>query len=227
MQAVILAGGRGTRLGETTDIIPKPLVKIGDRPIIQHIIDRYRRYNVNDIIVAGGYLCEQLSDYFADDDQVRVVDTGIDTQTGGRLKRLSEYLTDTFCFTYGDGLSDIDINKLLKFHKRNNAMCTVTTVRPPARFGRVRTRAGFVTGFAEKRQTDEGKINGGYWVCHPSVLTLIDGDSMPWEAYPVRWLVEHRQMAAYEHTGFWQCMDTPHDVAMLNDMWKEGAPWIG
>lgn len=227
MKAVILAGGRGTRLGETTELIPKPLVQIGDRPIIQHIIDRYRQYNVNEILVAGGYLYDQLEAYFKHDPNVTVVATGANTQTGGRLKRLKDRLDTTFCMTYGDGVANIDIHRLIKQHNRIGALCTVTKVRPPARFGRIRTNGNFVTQFAEKRQTDEGWINGGFWVCEPAVLDLIEGDDTAWEAGPVQWLIAHQQLYAYEHTGFWQCMDTPHDVAMLNEMWKDGAAWIG
>lgn len=227
MKVVILAGGRGSRLGETTDLIPKPMVRVGELPIISHIMNIYRRYGFDDFIIAGGYLYERLADYFEHHLTVRVVDTGLETQTGGRLARLKPYLTETFMFTYGDGLANVNISHLLRFHERHGGACTVTAVRPPARFGRIHMRKdGMVTEFNEKRQSDEGFINGGFFVCEPEVLYLVKDDETAWEGQPMRMLARSKSLYAYEHDGFWQCMDTQRDVDTLNQMWKDGKPWL-
>lgn len=252
MKTIILAGGLGTRLAEETDLKPKPMVEIGGQPILWHIMRRYACYGFNEFIVALGYRGDVIKRYFLDlhymhndvsiglrdgrvevhdgaspDWLVHLVDTGLDTQTGGRLARLRRWLQDgTFMMTYGDGVADIDIGRLVAFHKEQGRLATVTAVRPPARFGGLTFSGHLVREFLEKPQIGEGWINGGFFVLEPGVLDYIESDDMPFERRPLERLAEAGQLAAYHHEGFWQCMDTLRDVRMLNELWDGGsAPW--
>lgn len=230
MKVIILAGGRGTRLGHLTVDVPKPMVHIGDYPIIEHIANIYRRHGQFMFIAATGYLSKVISDYYAESwrgEDMIVAYTGEDTQTGGRIKRMSHFVNkERFMFTYGDGLANVDIADLLKVHHESGALCTVTAVRPPARFGRLRfDKSGAVIKFAEKNQVDEGWINGGFFVCEPEVLDYIDGDDSAFEGKPMLDMVRDGRLFAYKHEGWWACMDTQRDVDSLNQIWKDGAKW--
>jgi glucose-1-phosphate cytidylyltransferase len=252
MKVVILAGGYGTRLSEETGIIPKPLVEIGGRPIIWHIMRIYSHYGLNEFIICCGYKGEVIKDYFlnrlphqgdltidlrmnrlefhrstTEPWTVTLADTGEKTMTGGRLKRIRDYIgNSTFCLTYGDGVSDIDIGALVKFHYAQGALGTVTAVQQPGRFGAInlssdRPRAA---GFREKGATDGPVINGGFFVIEPEVLDMIEGDDTVWEEGPLRMLTERDQLAVYRHHGFWQNMDTLRDKMILQAMWDTGNP---
>lgn len=253
MKAVILAGGLGTRISEESSTKPKPMIDIGGKPILWHIMKIYSHFGINDFIVCCGYKGYVIKEYFANyflhmsdvtfDMQensmkvhqrysepwkVTLVDTGENTMTGGRLKRVAEYVKDeeAFCFTYGDGVSDIKIDSLINFHKQNGLQATVTSVYPPGRFGALSIVDHKVTTFKEKPKGDGGMINGGFFVLSPSVLPLIEGDSTLWEQGPLESLALNRQIAAYEHDGFWQPMDTLRDKTYLEDLWASGkAPW--
>jgi glucose-1-phosphate cytidylyltransferase len=253
MKAVILAGGLGTRISEESGSRPKPMIEIGGKPILWHIMKIYSHYGINDFIVCCGYKGYVIKEYFANyflhmsdvtfDMQknsmevhqefaepwkVTLVDTGEDTMTGGRLKRVSQYLKDeeAFCFTYGDGVSDINIDELIAFHKKQDVQATLTAVYPPARFGALDLKDNKVTTFKEKPKGDGGMINGGFFVLSPSVLDLLKDDSTVWERGPLESLAQSQQMAAYEHKGFWQPMDTLRDKNLLEDLWSSGkAPW--
>lgn len=252
MKAVILCGGLGTRLSEETQIKPKPMVEIGGRPILWHIMKIYEKHGLNDFVLALGYKGEFIKDYFlnyharqsdlmvglksgkvsytnpnAEDWRLSLVDTGANTMTGGRVKRLKSYLQDgTFMLTYGDGVSDIDITALLAFHKQHGRLATVTAVRPPARFGYMRVESNCVTHFEEKPQTGEGWINGGFFVLEPAVLDFISDDATIFEKEPLEKLAAAGQLMAYKHGGYWQPMDTLRDKNALEELWaKEQAPW--
>lgn len=253
MKVALLAGGWGTRLSEETVIRPKPLVEIGGRPIMWHIMKTYAHYGLKDFVVIGGYKVEMIREYFmryqmdttdftidlrtgrvqwlgevAEDWRITVIDTGINTMTGGRLKRAKSLLSDgTFCLTYGDGVSDVDIGKLIETHRRWGRWCTLTAVTQPGRYGALRldTVNSQVEGFREKGITDGGLINGGFFVCEPVVLDLIDGDTTVWEEEPMRRLIEQEQLSSYHHSGYWQSMDSLRDKQLLEQTWKEGAPW--
>ena len=254
MKAVILAGGFGSRLSEETDVRPKPLVEIGGRPIIWHIMKHYGFFGINEFIICCGYKGEMIKDYFAryyfkladttfdlrentfhvskansEPWKVTVVDTGIDTMTGGRLKRILPYLEgdDEFCFTYGDGLSDLDIRALIKFHKAHGNLATVTAVYPPARYGTLEiSRSGLVDKFEEKPKNEVGFINGGFFVLSRNVLDIIEGDETIWEEGPMKKLVDENKMFAFVHKGFWQSMDTLREKRYLEKLWYENlAPW--
>ena len=253
MKAVLLAGGLGTRISEESASRPKPMIEIGGKPILWHIMKIYSHYGINDFIVCCGYKGYVIKEYFANyflhtsdvtfDMQnnsmevherysepwkVTLVDTGEDTMTGGRLKRVEQYIKDeeAFCFTYGDGVSDIRIDSLLKFHKEQSAKATLTAVYPPGRFGALDIAGHKVTTFKEKPKGDGGMINGGFFVLSPDVLSLIKDDSTVWEQGPLEVLAADREIAAYEHTGFWQPMDTLRDKNYLEELWVSGkAPW--
>ncbi len=252
MRVVILAGGYGTRLSEETDNLPKPLVEIGGKPILWHIMKTYAAHGLTDFVICLGYQGTSIKRYFSnfvlnasdvtfdftsgemtlhqtsvEPWRVTLVDTGRDTQTGGRLKRVREYLGDeTFCFTYGDGVSDVNITAAIDFHKAHGKAATVTAVPPPGRFGRLSLNGDQVERFAEKQDNENAFINGGYFVLEPSVLDRIAGDDMPWEHEPLHTLAEDEQLMAYKHTGFWAPMDTLRDKRMLEDLWAENqAPW--
>lgn len=250
---MILAGGLGTRISEETHLKPKPMVEIGGKPILWHIMKLYSAHGVQEFIICCGYKGYVIKEYFAnyflhmsdvtfdmstnqmevhqqnaEPWRVTLVDTGEDTLTGGRLKRVAEYLRqdDAFCFTYGDGVCDIDISALVSFHRRHGRWATVTAVQPPGRYGALERDGDQVTGFVEKPRGDGGLINGGFFVLSPKCLDLIDGDDTSWEGAPLTQLATMGQMIAYEHQGFWQPMDTLRDKNHLESLWDSGqAPW--
>lgn len=231
MKVVILAGGLGTRMSEYTESIPKPMVQIGKKPILDHLINIYSKFNLNDFIIALGYKGEIIKKYFKNykgKSKINLVETGQNTMTGGRLKRLKKEIgNNTFMMTYGDGLSDVNINKLLEFHKKSKKLVTVTAVRPPARFGFIKFKENEVISFKEKSKLDVGWINGGFFVIEPKFLDYIENDKTYLEREPLEKLVKEKQMSAYRHEGFWQCMDTLRDKKILDDMIKhKNAPWI-
>ena len=219
MKVVILAGGLGTRISEYTKTIPKPMVKLGKYPILIHIMKHYEKFGFNDFYIALGYKSEVIKNYFKKSKlrwNVNLIDTGKSTMTGGRLKRLTKYLKDeTFLMTYGDGLSNVDINKLIKFHKKNNKLVTLTSVRPPARFGAIKIMKNYVKYFREKNSLDEGWINGGFFVIEPKFLKFINGDNTFMEQEPLKKISKKKQLVAFKHYGFWQCMDTLRDKEIL------------
>jgi glucose-1-phosphate cytidylyltransferase len=225
MKVVILAGGYGTRLSEYTKKIPKPMVKILNIPILERIIKHYSNYKFREFIIAGGYKEKIIRDYFKNRLKhldIKIINTGIKTMTGGRLKRLSNFLQDeTFMMTYGDGLSDIDLKKLLKFHYKNKKKVTMTAVRPPARFGYLKLKGNEVKYFKEKSKTEEGWINGGFFVMEPNFLKYIKKDSTYLEREPLENLAKKRGLAAFQHKGFWQCMDTLRDKNNLEKLLKK------
>jgi glucose-1-phosphate cytidylyltransferase len=231
MQVVILAGGFGTRLSEETDLIPKPMVKIGNIPILQHIMNFYSKFGHKDFVIALGYKAEVIKDYFASMDNpgwnLSLVDTGLETSTGGRIKELENLLDDQFMLTYGDGLSNININQLLEHHKRFNKIATVTAVRPPARFGTIEISNGMVTKFAEKDPQDAGWINGGFFCLNKKICSFISDSTTSFESEPLNHLVAIEELTAYEHQGWWQPMDTLRDKRSLESLWGKGqAPWL-
>lgn len=253
MKCVILAGGLGTRISEETHLKPKPMIEIGGKPILWHIMKLYSAHAVNSFIICCGYKGYLIKEYFAnyflhmsdvtfdmstnsmevhqqkaEPWRVTLVDTGEDTLTGGRLKRVADYVghDQDFCFTYGDGLSDVNIGTLIAFHRSHNKWATVTAVRPPGRYGAIERVGHQVIGFAEKPRGDGGLINGGFFILSPKCLDLIDGDQSSWEGEPLIRLAEMRQLMAYEHQGFWQPMDTLRDKNRLEALWeKNAAPW--
>ena len=248
----ILAGGMGSRLSEETTLKPKPMVEIGGHPILWHIMQGYAAQGFDDFVLALGYKGEIIKSYFLNyrlhnasltvrlktgevtvhadpnnDWTVHLLDTGSDTQTGGRVKQDAQFIgTETFMLTYGDGVCDLDIRRLLEFHRSHGKLATVTAVRPPARFGSLRFEGQLVTDFEEKPQTGEGWINGGFFVLEPRVADYIDGPESIWEREPMERLAAEGQMVAFRHPGFWQCMDTVRDLRLLETLWAEGrAPW--
>ncbi|CAN5683555.1 glucose-1-phosphate cytidylyltransferase [soil metagenome] len=254
MKVVILAGGRGSRISEETDVKPKPMVEVGGRPILWHIMQHYSRFGFNDFVLALGYRSDYIKRYVIDycklssdltiklrsgdimrhgsngatDWTVQLVDTGLDTQTGGRLRRLAPYIgNSTFMMTYGDGVSDVPVNELLKFHKAHGKTATLTAVRPPARFGHMHMDGELITRFTEKPQTESGWINGGFFVLEPQILDLISGDETWFEREPLEGVAKDRQLVAYKHSGFWQCMDTLRDKRYLDELIAaDKAPWL-
>ncbi|VVE14689.1 glucose-1-phosphate cytidylyltransferase [Pandoraea terrigena] len=253
MKAVILAGGLGTRISEETHLKPKPMIEIGGKPILWHILKMYSTHGVNDFVICCGYKGYVIKEYFANyflhtsdvtfDMQrnemevhqrhaepwrVTLVDTGEETMTGGRLRRVARYVEneEAFCFTYGDGVSDVDITKLISFHRSAGVQATLTAVTPPGRFGALDIQGNSVLSFEEKPKGDGAKINGGFFVLSPKVIDLIRDDSTIWERAPLECLASSRQLAAYSHEGFWQPMDTLRDKVLLEDLWASGkAPW--
>ena len=253
MKAVILAGGLGTRISEETHLKPKPMIEIGGKPILWHIMKLYSGHGVNDFVICCGYKGYVIKEYFAnyflhmsdvtfdmrhnrmdvhqgkaEPWKVTLVDTGDDTLTGGRLKRVARYVEDEreFCFTYGDGLTDLDISAEIAFHRRHGRWATVTAVQPPGRYGALELNGGEVTAFVEKPRGDGGMINGGFFILSPKCLGLIEGDKTSWENAPLARLAATRQLMAMEHRGFWQPMDTLRDRNHLEELWSSGsAPW--
>ena len=252
MKAVILAGGLGTRISEETEATPKPMVLIGGKPILWHIMKIYSAHGIDDFIICCGYKGYVIKEYFAnyflhvsdvtfdlaknqmkvhqnfgESWRVTLVDTGDETMTGGRLKRVKGYVGDeTFCMTYGDGVSDVDLGKLINFHKKQNCFATVTAVRPPGRFGSLLVKGDKVLKFDEKVPGDGAWINGGFFVLEPEVLDYIEGDSTIWERDTLKTLAQKGKLAAFEHKGFWHPMDTLRDKKMLEELWQSGkAPW--
>ena len=225
MKVVILAGGRGTRISEYTHEIPKPMVKINNLPIIHHIMNHYAKYNFKNFYIALGYKGNVIRKYFKKrikDWNVNLIETGKHTMTGGRLKRLSKYLRDeTFLMTYGDGISNINLNKLLKFHKKNKKLVTLSAVRPPARFGAIKIKRNKVKIFKEKSKLDEGWINGGFFVIEPKFLDYIKNDKTFLEKEPLEKVAKRNQLLAFKHYDFWQCMDTKRDKDYLEKILKK------
>ena len=253
MKAVILAGGLGTRISEETHLKPKPMIEIGGKPMLWHILKLYSAHGVNDFVICCGYRGYVIKEYFAnyflhmsdvtfdmatnemlvhqkkaEPWKVTLVDTGDGTLTGGRLKRVAKHVQDeeAFCFTYGDGLADVDIERLIAFHKSHGKKATVTAVQPPGRYGAIEKSGDHVTGFIEKPRGDGGLINGGFFVLSPKCIDLIDGDETSWEAQPLTKLAAEGEMRAFDHHGFWQPMDTLRDKNYLEELWDAGqAPW--
>ena len=230
MKVVILAGGKGTRISEYTKILPKPMIKIGSKPILEHIINYYIKFGFNDFIIASGYKHRIIKNYFKKKKfpaKINVINTGVETLTGSRLKRLSNELKDTFMLTYGDGLSNLNLKKLLNFHKRNKKKITLTAVHPPARFGELSLTNHLVTSFDEKPQLQKGWINGGFFVIEPEFLKLIGNKNVMLERSPLTKAVKTKNLAAYKHNGFWFCMDTLRDKKVLDIMIKnKKSPWL-
>ncbi len=252
MKVVILAGGLGTRIAEESHLRPKPMIEIGGRPILWHIMKYYSGFGLNDFVICLGYKGYIVKEFFAnyvlhssdlsvdlakntltyhnqrsEDWKVTLVDTGESTLTGGRVKRIAKYLDDApFCLTYGDGLSNVDIAAQIQAHKDSGLLATMTIVRPPARYGSSRVENGRVVEFLEKPQASEGLINGGFFVMNPQALNYIEGDDTPLEADPLEKLAANDQLGAWEHQGFWQAMDTLREKNLLEDLWAKGdAPW--
>ena len=219
MKVVILAGGLGTRISEYTKTIPKPMIKINQKPIIIHIMEHYAKYGFDSFYIALGYKGSVIKNYFKNKKfewDINLIDTGLKTMTGGRLKRLKKLLgNDTFLMTYGDGLSDVNLKNLLKFHKKNKKLVTLTAVRPPARFGAIKLKGNKVKTFKKKKKMDEGWINGGFFVMEPKFLDLIRNDNTFLEKEPLEKVSSKSQLAAFKHTGFWQCMDSKRDKDKL------------
>ena len=252
MKVILLAGGLGTRIAEYTDSIPKPMVPVGGKPILWHIMNTYSYFGHKDFLIALGYKAEVVKEFFlhyhainssftvelgsgklinhythSNDWRVTLVDTGLNSMTGGRVKRMQPFIGDETCMlTYGDGVADIDLEALLSFHKSHGKLVTVTAVHPSARFGELQMNGDFVTAFQEKPQLGQGWINGGYFVIEPGFFDLIDGDATMLEREPLERAVSMKQLMAYKHDGFWQCMDTKRDHNLLESMWAKGnAPW--
>jgi glucose-1-phosphate cytidylyltransferase len=252
MKAVILAGGLGTRISEETSVRPKPMVEIGGRPVLWHIMKIYSAHNIHDFIICLGYKGYMIKEYFAnyflhmsdvtfdmknngmhvhqnnaEPWRVTLIDTGEETMTGGRLRRVHQYLDDDdFCFTYGDGVGNVDIKALIDFHHSHGKLATVTATQPPGRFGSLLLDKQEVIGFNEKPEGDGGWINGGFFVLNPKVIEHVDADDTIWERGPMEQLARDRQLAAYFHHGFWQPMDTLRDKRHLEELWNNGcAPW--
>lgn len=230
MQVVILAGGFGTRLSEETDHVPKPMVKIGMDPIIVHIMRYYSYFGHIEFVIAAGYKKDVIEDYFKSNSfswNIKVVDTGLETSTGGRLLQLKNILKENFLLTYGDGLGNIDLYQLENHHNKAGGLITVTAVSPPARFGSLQLRNGLVTKFSEKNQKDSGWINGGFFYCNKGIISYIKDEIEPFENEPLRTLAEQNKMAGYKHYGWWQPMDTLRDKRVLQSLWDSGSPpWI-
>jgi glucose-1-phosphate cytidylyltransferase len=251
MKVVLLAGGLGTRISEESSLRPKPMIEIGGRPILWHIMKIYLAHGLRDFVICCGYKGYMIKEYFAnyalhmsdvtidmeknsievhqkkaEPWRVTLVDTGEATQTGGRLKRISEYIDDDFCMTYGDGVGSVNITELIAFHRQHRKLATMTATQPPGRFGALRIEEHAVTSFLEKPTGDGGWINGGFFVLSPKTLELIEGDETIWERKPLETLAQAGQLQAYFHPGFWQPMDTLRDKNHLEDLWQSGkAPW--
>jgi len=252
IKVIILAGGTGSRLGELTETTPKPMVKIGGKPMLWHILQTYAHFGHKDFFLALGYKSEIIKEYFLNyqfitsdftidltsgklkshqvdtvDWRVTLVNTGENSMTGGRAKRMQSFIGDQTCMlTYGDGVANIDLEKLLAFHKSHGKLITMTAVRPAARFGELKLSGNKVESFQEKPQMQEGWINGGYFVIEPAFFDLIQGDSTLLEREPLEQAVKMGELMAYQHQGFWQCMDTKRDLELLESLWASGAPWI-
>ena len=230
MKVVILAGGKGTRISEYTKSIPKPMVKIGSKPILEHIINYYMKYGFKDFLIAGGYKYSIIKSYFKKKKisaNIRVIDTGLETLTGSRLLKLRNILNDTFMLTYGDGLSNVNLKKLLKFHRANKKKISITAVHPPARFGELEIKNKLVTKFEEKPQLQKGWINGGFFVIEPEFLNFIGKKNVMLERSPLLKAVKTKNLSAFKHNGFWFCMDTLRDKKVLDKMIKDKkSPWI-
>ena len=229
MKTIILAGGYGTRLAEYTDKIPKPMIKIGDKPILSHIMNFYQSYGYNDFIIAAGYKIEIIIDYYKNSKEfqnLKIIDTGESTMTGGRILRLKSHIdkNENFFMTYGDGVCSINLDDLIQFHKKNNKLATVTAVHPPVRFGELEIEGNKVVKFEEKPQSSAGWINGGYFVLNSDVFDYIDNDQTMFEKEPMTKLYQDNNLNAFKHEGFWKCMDTLRDKISLEQILKDKGP---
>ena len=234
MKVIVLAGGRGTRISEESMTRPKPLVEVGGKPLLWHILNIYSAHGFKDFLIASGYKGEMIKEYFhnsqmaeSNDRQVRVIDTGLETMTGGRMLKLKKWIeNETFLMTYGDGVADVNIGALIDFHHDHGKLATVTAVHPPARFGELHLEGHLVRKFSEKPQTHDGWINGGFFVLEPDVLSYIAGDETSFEREPMERLARDQQMMAFRHEGFWQPVDTLREKELLDHFWETGnAPW--
>ena len=230
MKAVILAGGYGTRFGEETHLKPKPMIEIGGKPILWHILKIYSAYKINEFVICCGYKGNVIKEYFSKFDSgllnIELVDTGIDTMTGGRIKRIQNHIDDTFCLTYGDGLSDVDINSLISFHEEKKSLATLTAVHPPERFGVLELSEEYVTEFHEKHRGQSSWINGGFFVFEPEIFDYINDDTTILERAPLETLAKEKKLTAFKHNGFWHSMDTLRDKNNLENLWNsKKAPW--
>ena len=230
MKAVILAGGYGTRISEESHLKPKPMIEIGGKPILWHILKIYSNYDINEFIICCGYKANKIKEYFDRSDSeswnIQLVDTGLDTMTGGRLKRIQDYVDDTFCVTYGDGLSNIDINNLISFHREKKSLATLTAIHPPERFGVLNLSGDYVTEFHEKHSGESSWINGGFFVFEPGIFDYLRDDSTVLEKTPLETLAKEKKLSAFKHNGFWHPMDTLRDKNHLENLWfSKKAPW--
>jgi glucose-1-phosphate cytidylyltransferase len=230
MKAVILAGGYGTRISEESSLKPKPMIEIGGKPILWHILKIYSNYGINEFIICCGYKGNKIKEYFGNIDStlwdVELVDTGLHTMTGGRLKRIQDHIDDTFCVTYGDGLSDIDINNLISFHREKKSLATLTAIHPPERFGVLNLTGDYVTEFHEKHSGESSWINGGFFVFEPGIFDYLRDDSTVLEKAPLETLAKEKKLSAFKHDRFWYSMDTLRDKKHLENLWSSNkAPW--
>jgi len=233
MKLVIFAGGYGTRISEESDYIPKPMVKIGKKPILWHIIKYYSVFGFSNFIICGGYKIEVLKEYFKNNKakfekswNIKIVNTGKNSNTGERLKRIEKYLDDTFCLTYGDGLSNVNIKKLVQFHKKNKTIATLTAVKPIPHFGKIQFKGNKVTKFFEKDQKKENWINAGFFVCEKEIFKYLNKKNSIFETHVLPVLAKRKKLLAYKHKSFWYCMDTLRDKRYLNNLWvSKKAPW--
>jgi len=230
MKCVILAGGYGTRISEESHMKPKPMIEIGGKPILWHIMKIYSVHKINDFVICLGYKGDQIKEYFDRFDftpwNIQLVDTGEDTMTGGRLKRIQDHIDDTFCATYGDGVSDVDINRLISFHKEKKSLATLTAIHPPERFGVLNLSGDYVTEFHEKHRGESSWINGGFFVFEPKIFDYLQDDSTVLEKTPLETLAKEQQLTSFKHNGFWYPMDTLRDKNYLEKLWaSEKAPW--
>ena len=230
MKAVILAGGYGTRISEESSLKPKPMIEIGGKPILWHILKIYSKYDINQFVICCGYKGEKIKEYFGNLDStlwdIQLVDTGLDTMTGGRLKRIQDHVDDTFCVTYGDGLSDIDINCLISFHQKKKSLATLTAIHPPERFGVLNLSGDYVTEFHEKHSGQSSWINGGFFVFEPGIFDYLQDDLTILEKTPLETLAKEKKLTAFKHNGFWYSMDTLRDKKHLENLWfSNNAPW--
>jgi len=230
MKCVILAGGYGTRISEESHLKPKPMIEIGGKPILWHILKIYSAYGINDFVICCGYKGEKIKEYFSNIDSspfnIELVDTGLDTMTGGRLKRIKNHVDGTFCVTYGDGLSNINIKNLLAFHRERKTVATLTAIHPPERFGVLSLSGDYVKEFHEKHRGDSSWINGGFFVFEPEIFNYLDNDSTILERTPLETLAKENELTAFKHNEFWHPMDTLRDKNYLEKLWKsENIPW--
>ena len=230
LKAVILAGGYGTRISEESYLKPKPMIEIGGKPILWHILKIYSNYDINEFIICCGYKANKIKEYFDRSDSeswnIQLVDTGLDTMTGCRLKRIQDYVDDTFCVTYGDGLSNIDINNLISFHREKKSLATLTAIHPPERFGVLNLSGDYVTEFHEKHSGESSWINGGFFVFEPGIFDYLRDDSTVLEKTPLETLAKEKKLSAFKHNGFWHPMDTIRDKKHLENLWSsKKAPW--
>tara|TARA_Y100000310_G_scaffold60981_1_gene56240 strand:- start:563 stop:1264 length:702 start_codon:yes stop_codon:yes gene_type:complete len=230
MKAVILAGGYGTRISEESHLRPKPMIEIGGKPILWHILKIYSSYGINDFVICCGYKGEKIKEYFDNIDStswnIELVDTGLNTMTGGRLKRIQNSIDDTFCVTYGDGLSNVDINNLIAFHRKKKSVATLTATHPPERFGVLDLNGDYVTEFHEKHSGESSWVNGGFFVFEPEIFDYLQDDSTILERTPLETLAKENKLTAFKHNGFWYAMDTLREKKYLENLWvSEKTPW--